>query len=219
MWFRKKGCSWVERVLSEYLNHNLSPEDMERVGHHLTQCQRCREDYEHLKLTVGLVRSVPSVPAPRSFAIQPIPQVPQAERKPLRTLLLRPVALSAVAVLALSLFYVIAENSKEGHPTSDEMMVVNPGAEDMAPLEATPLFEVELSSSRAEKPGTPTLESLAVGEIAPPHPTPLLSEGMEVSPPTHPLPSRPALGPGDKVPERVDVCAPHLCLPCIGRIA
>jgi hypothetical protein len=216
MWFRKKGCSWVEEVLSEYLNHNLSPEDMERVGHHLTQCQRCREDYEYLKLTVDLVRSVPSVPAPRSFTIS---QVPQAERKPLRALLLRPVALSAVAILALALFYVIPESSKEGHPTSDEMMVVNPSAQDVVPLKAAPLFEVELSSSRAEKPGTPALESLAGEDIAPPHPTSLLSEGMETSPPTHPLPSRPAPGPGVKVPERVEVCAPGLCLPCLGRIA
>jgi hypothetical protein len=216
MWFRKKGCSWVEEVLSEYLNHNLSPEDMERVGHHLTQCQRCREGYEYLKLTVGLVRSVSLVPAPRSFAIQPILQ---AERRPLRAVFLRPVALSAVAVLALALFYVIPENSKEGHPTSDEMMVVNPSPEDVVPLKAAPLSEVELSLSRAEKLGTPAPESLAGGEIAPPHPTSLLSEGMETSPPTHPLPSRPALEPGDKVPEGVEVCAPPLCLPCIGRIA
>ena len=214
MWFRKKGCSWVEEVLSEYLNHNLSPEDMERVGHHLTQCQRCREGYEYLKLTVGLVRSMPSVPAPCSLAIQPIPQV---ERKPLRAVLLRPVALSAVAVLALALFYVIPQDSKEGHPTSDEMMVVNPSSEDVVLLKAAPLPEVELSSSRAEKSGNP--ESLAGEDIAPPHPTSLLSEGMEISPPTHPLPSRPALEPGVRVPERVEVCAPHLCLPCIGRIA
>lgn len=216
MWFRKKGCSWVEEVLSEYLNHNLSPEDMERVGHHLTQCQGCREDYEYLKLTVGLVRSVSLVPAPRSFAIQPIPQ---AERRPLRMVLLRPVALSAVAVLALALFYVIPENSKEGHPTSDEMMVVNPSPEDVVPLKAVPLSEVELSLSRAEKLGTPTPESLAGGEIAPPHPTSLLSEGMETSPPTHPLPSRSALRSEDKVLPRADTCTAGPCLPCIGRIA
>jgi hypothetical protein len=209
MWFRKKGCHWVEGVLSEYLNRNLSSEDTERVGHHLTQCQKCREDYEHLKLTIDLVKHFPQVPVPRSFAVQP---TPQAERRPIRAVLLRPVALSAVAVLVLTLVYVIPENLKEGQE------VMNPSLEDLAPA-GSPLPEVELSLSKTEKPGAPISENLKGEETAPPKPTPLLSEGMEISPPTHPLPSHPVLEPGGRVLKGANAYTPNLCLPCIGCIA
>ncbi len=56
-------------TLSLYIDRRLAPSVHEQVARHLTRCQRCRDDYESLRQTVHLLRSMPRVAVPRAFTL------------------------------------------------------------------------------------------------------------------------------------------------------
>ena len=62
--------------LSAFLDGELVPAERERVEAHLATCERCREELAELSQTVGLLRRLPAVAAPRSFAIDPASVAP-----------------------------------------------------------------------------------------------------------------------------------------------
>ncbi len=71
---RNRGKSeheWVEQSLSAYIDGELSAKETARVEEHLQECQACAESLATLQQTVALIRELPTVPAPRSFAIRP----------------------------------------------------------------------------------------------------------------------------------------------------
>ena len=73
---RNRGKSehgWVEESLSAYIDRELSARDVARVEKHLQECQACGENLATLQRTVALLRELPAIPAPRSFAIRPAP--------------------------------------------------------------------------------------------------------------------------------------------------
>jgi hypothetical protein len=69
----KSEHEWVEESLSAYIDEELSVEEKTRVERHLHECQACTESLSTLQKTVALVRELPAVPAPRSFAVRPAP--------------------------------------------------------------------------------------------------------------------------------------------------
>ena len=69
---------WVEDSLSAYMDGELSPKERARVEKHLRDCQACTANLATLRQTVALVRELPRVPAPRSFAIRPAVVQPKA---------------------------------------------------------------------------------------------------------------------------------------------
>jgi len=78
---RKIGKSeheWVEESLSAYLDGELSAGEKARVEKHLEECHACSEDLATLRQTVVLLKELPAVPAPRSFALRPAAIKPQA---------------------------------------------------------------------------------------------------------------------------------------------
>jgi anti-sigma factor RsiW len=56
--------------LSAYLDAELLPAERERVETHLASCERCRRELAELRQTVALLKKLPPVTAPRSFAIE-----------------------------------------------------------------------------------------------------------------------------------------------------
>ena len=81
---RKRQHRFCQENLSAFLDGELSPGDCERVREHLARCEVCRWDLETLERTVGLLRSLPQVRAPRSFCI------PHAVPAPVLPLWMRP---------------------------------------------------------------------------------------------------------------------------------
>lgn len=61
----------VEEMLSAYLDGELSPKEQARVEKHLAQCADCAQNLHTLRQTVALLRELPLVAVPRSFAIRP----------------------------------------------------------------------------------------------------------------------------------------------------
>jgi len=56
-------------LLSCYIDGRLSREEREELERHLAACERCREELQSLRWTVGLLHALPMVRVPRSFAI------------------------------------------------------------------------------------------------------------------------------------------------------
>jgi hypothetical protein len=61
----------VKEMLSAYLDGELSPKEQARVEKHLAQCADCAQNLHTLRQTVALLRGLPLVAVPRSFAIRP----------------------------------------------------------------------------------------------------------------------------------------------------
>jgi anti-sigma factor RsiW len=61
----------VTDSLSAYLDNQLSAGERARVGAHLRTCDRCQADLESLRYTQRVLRAMPEIRAPRSFALTP----------------------------------------------------------------------------------------------------------------------------------------------------
>ena len=57
----------VGKELSAYCNNELALEESRRVREHLLGCQRCRREYEEIKLGVDFAQQLPLVSAPESL--------------------------------------------------------------------------------------------------------------------------------------------------------
>ena len=57
----------VNKELSAYCHGELSAEEARRVAEHLIGCNRCRPEFEEIKLGVKLAEHLPLVPAPDSL--------------------------------------------------------------------------------------------------------------------------------------------------------
>ena len=78
---RKMGRSeheLVEESLSAYIDGELLAGEKARVEKHLEECEACSENLATLWQTVTLLKQLPTLPAPRSFAIRPAPVRPRA---------------------------------------------------------------------------------------------------------------------------------------------
>ncbi len=62
---------WVEESLSAYIDDQLTARERARVEKHLEECQACADQLATLRQTVALVRELPLLRAPRSFAVRP----------------------------------------------------------------------------------------------------------------------------------------------------
>jgi hypothetical protein len=67
---RKTRCCKVREMFSEYIDNRLDAGDRDAVERHLKTCKACANELESLRITVQLLRRIPSVTAPRSFAIR-----------------------------------------------------------------------------------------------------------------------------------------------------
>jgi Putative zinc-finger/FecR protein len=57
----------ISKRLSAYHHGELSPEECRRVAEHLLHCQRCRREYEEIKIGAGLAAQLSSSEAPSSL--------------------------------------------------------------------------------------------------------------------------------------------------------
>ena len=63
----------LRTLLSSYVDGQVSDAESRRVEMHLAGCDECRKDLEDLRATVGLLKRLPELEVPRSFALQSEP--------------------------------------------------------------------------------------------------------------------------------------------------
>lgn len=64
----RRHARW-RTMLSSYVDGQLTEAEAAEVLRHLDSCGDCREELEALRATVGLLRTLPELDAPRSFAV------------------------------------------------------------------------------------------------------------------------------------------------------
>jgi hypothetical protein len=133
-WFPQRGEKNRERrqeALSAYLDGGLSAREQTRIEGELAQDAALREELAELRHTVEMVRSLPTLPAPRSFTLDPAIY----RRTRPRRIHLYPI-MRAATVLAMVLFVFL---------TTGNFLLQQAAApaEDVAMLEAEVTREVE----------------------------------------------------------------------------
>ena len=123
-----------QAMISSYVDSALTDTDMEKIKFHISLCDVCAQEIDEIRAVVGVLRAMPTVPAPRSFAI-PVPTrswVPEPSRpwwSPAPLVGLR----AAAAGAAIALAVVFAGDLSGGlGPTQDVPIQV--GRTEPAPL-------------------------------------------------------------------------------------
>ena len=106
-----RNHSRLRGLLSAYIDGEVTESDAGRVEQHLAGCDQCRAELDTLRMTVGLLRELPPLTVPRSFALTeepaPVRQLrPVAWAAPLATSV---AALLLVALLASDLSGVVSQ--------------------------------------------------------------------------------------------------------------
>src|SRR5437868_1434313 len=57
----------VRKNLTAYCHEELAPVEARRIAEHILVCQRCRSEYEAIKLGVALMRELPAAHAPETI--------------------------------------------------------------------------------------------------------------------------------------------------------
>ena len=123
-----------QAMISSYLDTALSDKEMEKIDFHIGSCDVCSQEIDELRAVVGVLRAMPTVPAPRSFAI-PVPArswIPEPSRPwwspaPLGGLR------AATASVAIALAVVFAGDLSGGFGSSPDVPI-QVGRTEPAPL-------------------------------------------------------------------------------------
>ena len=160
----------VRDLLSSYIDDRVEPEDRERMASHLAGCEACRADLGALQQVVGLLHSLPPVPAPEGLRAAIRLRVQQGRRLSSRRWILRfprtgltfagrwrPLA-AAVAVVVLGMFAwdFAGPQGTRFAEVRRELLRSNSGAPSAAPsLERHATTPVPNQTAALQVPGTP----------------------------------------------------------------
>jgi len=123
-----------QEMISAYLDDALSAKETEQVDFHMASCDICVLETDELLSVINVLRAMPTVPAPRSFAI-PVPVrawVPEPSRpwwSPAPLMGLRAAAAGAAIALAI----VFAGDISGGLDSSPDVPI-QVGKTELAPL-------------------------------------------------------------------------------------
>lgn len=145
-------------LLSAYIDNEVTLQEAVRVERHLQVCGSCAEELASLRWTVNLLREVPPVAVPRSFAIRQIDLEPEPARRPfaLPDWLFNGLqwATVATAVLAILVFAGDILNVF-GQPAAAPAVMMAPLSE-----RGTPIVTPEARLSEAEKEAAPAVPTV-----------------------------------------------------------
>ena len=81
-----------EADISAYVDGRISPDERHRLEEHLRSCPACTRKLEGLRTVVAELRHLPSVPAPRSFALTAAQAAVKRDERPAAGTMLSPAA-------------------------------------------------------------------------------------------------------------------------------
>jgi hypothetical protein len=161
-----------EEELSAYLDGRLSPAESARLEKHLASCEPCCRHLEELRAVVEGLRALPSVPAPRSFALRPEQVEAPQRRRPVgpaawaqRASAFGPAGAAAAALLILLVLVGVDLATLGG----------GGGPESVPAPSAKQAYEAEMPALGAAPAPTPALELAAPPAPTPPTPAPVLA--------------------------------------------
>ena len=130
----------LQILLSSYVDGQVTSSEAAQVERHLSGCEQCQRDLDNLRATVGLLRALPELDIPRSFAVDVAPEPVQAPWPPAWA---SGVAATAAAVMLIALLTgdLFGLLRQTGQVTREEALVdmaveKEAATEEQAPVEA-----------------------------------------------------------------------------------
>jgi len=170
---KKSEHEWAGETLSAYIDGELAGRERARVEQHLKECQACAENLRTLRQTVALLKELPVIPAPRSFAVRP--RVARPRPAPAPSAWGYGLLKGATAIAALLLVLLIggdlALHVSGGPLVSWAPAALAPSYEadmETAPVEEAPMLGQEKETAELE--ATPPENAQAVAPTAPAEP-------------------------------------------------
>ena len=205
----------MQILLSAYIDGEVTPSEAVRVEEHLAGCEECVSELESLRATSNLLRSLPDLEVPLSFALReapaPVGFTPQLVWTTRFATSLA--ALFLVALLLVDVLGFVDQTPKSG-PQEQEFRTVlapAPAAPASEPAPAAAAVAAPAPSAAAPAPPAapapaPALASTSEPEVAPAAPAaPALAAAAEESAPTFELAATSA----ETVVETDDTTAPQ----------
>ena len=190
--------------LSAYIDGQVNASEATQVEDHLGGCEECRLELHTLRATVGLLRGLPELAVPRSFALKEAPTAAAATPRVVWTARL---ATSAAAVLLVALFVgdaagLLSQRAARRAPAVPEpaaAVVRTAEVEEAAPAAAAPALRSVVGEREV---AAPTPAPAPAPALAAPAPAPALAAPAPApapAPPAAPAPA-PAIAPAAAVP-------------------
>ena len=171
-----------QEMMSSYLDGALPTKEMGHVDLHMASCDVCVQDADDLRAVIGILRAMPTVPAPRSFAI-PVPAAawsPEPSRPwwtPAPLMGLRVAAAGAAMALAI----VFAGDLSGGFGSSPDVPIqvgrTEPASLITAGTPAGPEKSLPLGEDMVIDPGTSVAVDNTGGTIGSTNPKPSFIQG------------------------------------------
>lgn len=145
-------------LLSAYIDGEVTPDEAARVEQHLPTCRHCADELESLRWTVNLLREVPPIPVPRSFAVRLADLEPEpVQRRPLPRWLLNGLQWATAATALLMMLLIAADFLNLGQPALPAAFMLNTKVERAAPMVAGEAREP--AAEQAEAPLVATIQT------------------------------------------------------------
>jgi hypothetical protein len=134
--FLKGNCNRFRGMISPYIDGRITKAERQSLESHLASCEKCRQELESLRTTVGLLHRLPLAEVPRSFTV--------VETKPAAVSavfgrLCWATAIAAIVLVMLSagdLFHIYPEKSAQ--PSETPIVAANQTPESRGAALSTP---------------------------------------------------------------------------------
>ena len=150
----------LRTLLSSYIDGEVSAPEATRLEKHLSECEECRRELETLTATVHLLRELPELEPPRSFAPESVAAPPEVARGYVWVPRL-------ATSLAAGLLVVLLLGDVSGVLNQSDKAVTATAALDSAAADvpaAAPTPAPAMAAAAAPPPGQPKEEVVVEGE-------------------------------------------------------
>ena len=151
----------LRTLLSSYIDGEVSAPEATRLEKHLSECEECRRELETLTATVHLLRELPELEPPRSFAPESVAAPPEVARGYVW------VPRLATSLAAGLLVVVLLLGDVSGVLNQSDKAVTATAALDSAAADvpaAAPMPAPAMAAAAAPPPGQPKEEVVVEGE-------------------------------------------------------
>ncbi len=146
-------------LLSAYIDGEVTRDEAARVEQHLPTCRRCAGELESLRWTVNLLREVPPIPVPHSFAVRlaDLEPEPAQRRRSLPNWLLNGLQWATAATAALMMLLIATDFLNLGQLAAPAALMQAAESERAAPMVAGESREP--AAEKAEAPLAATVQT------------------------------------------------------------
>ena len=185
----------LRKLLSSYIDGEVSDSERRRVERHMSRCEECRQEFESLRLTVSALRQLPEIQTARSFALS---AVPETASEGFRWILGIRLAASAAAVVLVGFILadvtglLIQTDVSEWTRQSSGDQSRDP-AQSAAPAPAAPAYAPTMAPQAPAQPAAPAPAAPAPAATMVPAVPAQEAMVMEDAPSTGPTPTQKSL--------------------------